>query len=141
MASRHALQRLARAQEAAGDVDREHARDARRAHFVDPHAEVDDAGVVDQHREAPEAPIHLAKHAHHLGLLRDIGGDRDAAGFARQRLGGVAIAHIVDGDLVAALGRKPRRRGADAPAAAGDEHDACHHRPRMKSLSRSAMES
>src|SRR6266404_4790343 len=120
MPRRHALQRLARAEEAAGDVDCDHALEARHAHLVHPRSAIDHPGVVHQHRKAPETLIDLREHAYDVRLHRDVASDRDAVDLARERLARAAIAHVVDADLVAALRCEPRGRGADAAARAGD---------------------
>ena len=52
---RHPLHRLARAQNAAGDVDRHHALDALGRHVLDPHAAfADNAPIVDERAERAE---------------------------------------------------------------------------------------
>src|SRR5438309_4045580 len=139
VARRHALHRLACAEEAARDVDGEHALEARHAHLIDARRAIDDPRVVREHREPAQAPIHLGEQAHDVGFHRDVGGDGEAADFARERLARAAIAHVIDAYLVAAPGGEPRRRGADAAAGARNEHHAAHQRPRRKSLSRSAI--
>src|SRR5438874_5387550 len=139
VARRHAFHRFACAEKAAGDVDGEHALEARHAHLIDARRAIDDAGVVDEHREAAQAPIHLGKKMHDIGFHRHVGGDGDAADFARERLARAAIANVIDAYLVAALGGEPRRRGADAAGGPRDEHHAGPQRPRRKRLSRSAI--
>ena len=51
---RHPLHRLARAEDAAGDVDRHHALDALGGHLVDPRRRPDDAGIVDERAQRSE---------------------------------------------------------------------------------------
>ena len=126
VALRHALHRLARAEEAAGYIDREHAVDALGRHFVEARREVDDAGVVHQHADAAEPLIHLLEHAQYIRFRRHVGGDRDATGLPRQLLGSRLVVHVIQRHLVSALGSEARRRRADAAAAAGDEHHARH---------------
>ena len=58
--------------------------------------------------------------------------------FLQEAFGRLCVLQIVDADRVAALGGEARSRGADAAAAAGDDHHLVHQRPRRKSLSRSA---
>src|SRR5688572_11450942 len=86
VARRHALDRLARAQEAAGDVDRQHALDALGRHAFHARAAIDDAGVVDQRADAAELLVHGPEHAHHVVLARDIALNRNALDRPRQLL-------------------------------------------------------
>src|SRR5258706_1198204 len=136
---RHALHRFARAEEAAGDVDREHALHALGRHLVDTRCQVDDAGVVYEHRDTPKLLVDLAEHAQHVALGCDVAWNRNGTRFPRQLLGGGLVMHVVQRHLVAALYREAYGRGADAAAATGDEHHTRHQRPLRNSLSRSAI--
>src|SRR6185503_15792436 len=135
---RHALHRLARAQEAASDVDREHALDALGGQVLDARAAVDDAGVVHQHVEVTQLVVDGLEQAHYVGFDRHVALDRDrvVTELLGQLVRRALIRPIVHAYAVAAFCRQPRGGGADAAAAAGDEHDGAH-RPRRNSLSRS----
>ncbi|GCC44513.1 hypothetical protein chiPu_0028508, partial [Chiloscyllium punctatum] len=129
---RHPLHRLARAQDAAGDVDRHHLLDALGRHLVDAHAALaDDAGIVDQRAERAEAVggleqrenIRLAADvAFHRDRLAVLGLDRGDDFVRRSLIGGIA-----DHDAVAARGGCERGGAADAAAAAGDDNDLVRH--------------
>jgi hypothetical protein len=73
----HAPHRLARAQQAADDVDVEHAAPARHAHARPPRGHVDHAGVVDQARQPAQLGVDVREHAQHLRLVGHVGLHRD----------------------------------------------------------------
>jgi hypothetical protein len=100
---RQAAHRLARAVEAAENVDCEHALQARRVHLVDAGRLVDHAGVVDQAGQPRQLAVDALEHGRHLGRIGHVGlhGQRLAAGGADacdQRVGCRGVARVVDGD-------------------------------------------
>ena len=128
---RHAPHRFLRGDERADGIDGD-MRCSRSRRDVDELASrADDAGVVEEGVEAPSsASTVLNSRAMSSGLptsawmasalrpsLRMSATTASAARF---------VAGVVDRDVIAALGRQPRRGGADAAAGAGDEHDFGH---------------
>jgi hypothetical protein len=140
MAPRHALHRLARAEEAARHVDREHALDALGRHLLDAHATVDDAGVVHQRGHAAEPVVHRIEEAYDIGFARHVGlhGNGVPSQLLDKPIGCGAVLFVADCDRVAALSREQRGCRPYAAAPAGDHHDR-RHLPRRKSLSRSLI--
>src|SRR5712664_1709538 len=125
MSRRHPLYRFARAQNAAGDVDRHHALNPLGGHFVDARRRPHDAGVVDERAERSECVGRLEQRED-VALVADIAFHRDrpaVTGFDRgdDAARGGLIAGIADADPKA-----PRRGGnrggaADTSASAGDD--------------------
>ena len=82
--------------------------------------------------DRPERARGLVEHPHDVGLLRHVALQRDgvAARFLH-RVGNVSrgfgVLNVIDRDIVAARRGKPRRRRADAAAAAGDEKNGSRH--------------
>ena len=125
----HALDRFARANEAAEDIDREHALQARDADFIDARLHIDDTGVVDQARQRAELGVDAREHRQHRGFVGNVGGNDDRAPAERtdlrgHGLGRVQIARAVDGHVPALPGAGDGRGSADAAAGAGDEDAA-----------------
>jgi hypothetical protein len=128
---RHAAHRLARAQEGAGEVRRQHALEALERHVLQARLALEDAGVVDQRRDRPERALRGVEHARDLPLGAHVGLQRERApaggrDFGDHRFGRRTIAQVVDAHRVAARGREPRGRRADAAARARDQHDSFH---------------
>src|SRR5688500_15986578 len=137
VALRHALHRLARAQEAAEHVDREHALDALGRHRLAARAAVHDPGVIHEHIHAAELLVDGFEQAHDVGFGGHVRLHRQAADLARELFGRVLFLAVIDADAIPAPGGEPRGGGADAASAA--RHDEHLHLPRMKRRSRSAM--
>jgi len=131
MPGRHPPHRFAGAQDAAGDVDRHDALDARRAHVLDAGGDVHHARVVDEPTEQPEAVSDLEQvddvgfHADVATHCLDLAARRldQADNLASRRL----VRRVTDADAIAALGDRKRGGTADAAAAAGDDGDAISH--------------
>ena len=125
---RHAADALSRADERAGHVCREDAAEPRRIHALDARLALQDAGVVHQPQEGPELRIDGLEQADDVGLAGDVGldGDRPAAQrphLGDHRLSSGLVRAEVHADVVAALRRQARGRGADSTTRTGDEHD------------------
>src|ERR1700674_1420215 len=125
MARRHPLHRLARAQDAAGDVDGHHALNALGRHLVDARRRTHDAGVVDQRAERAER-IGGPEQRQNIALIADIAFHRDRLAVLRLDGGDDAqrrgfIAGIADADPKAARRGGNRGGAADATATAGDD--------------------
>ncbi len=127
MPRRHPLHGFAGTQNAAGDVDRHHALDARCRHLVYPRGAPDDAGIVDQPAKRSE-PVGRLEQRQDIALFADIAFHRD--GLAVVRLDGGH--HLARGGLIAGVAdtnpESACRGGdcggaADAAAAAGDDHN------------------
>jgi hypothetical protein len=87
------------------------------------------ARIVDEQVNAPERGARGVGQCAALGVVGDVGLDRDrsVSDLRRQRLGGVAAGGIVDNASHAARGQRPHHRRADSGAAAGDDrHHALH---------------
>ena len=126
MPGRHALHRLARAEEGADDIDAHHALDPLDAHLVDTRLDVDDAGIVDESVEAAEGPVHRLEHRHDIGFAADIALDREgltAGGFelGDERISRSLIGDIVDRHAIAGRTCLSADGGTNAAAAAGDQ--------------------
>ena len=83
-------------------------------------------GVVDQHVDAPERLFHPRQRAFERRLVGDVGAERQRlpaglADRARRLLGRGAVA-IEDREARPFTGQPQRRRAADAPPGAGDQH-------------------
>ena len=80
------------------------------------------ADRVDDDVEAPELGNDLGNHSLGVGLVRDVGRERDAFGAARADLLGRGFhplsGLIDDGDARARTGKRPCKRRSDGPAAA-----------------------
>ena len=92
------------AQESPEDVDAEHFQGSIRIDFVDPADRSVDAGVVDQPGNRAEFGPDLFEHAFDLGLVPDVGLDRDGgspvvADFRYDRFGLIGGHRIIDADL------------------------------------------
>ena len=129
----HAAHRGAAAQEHAQGVDLQRTFDTLGGHLVEPHLEVERAGVVDQHREGSELGVDGGEHSLHVVLGRDVGPNRRRTGavgpyLLGNRLGGAGVLPIADRHVVSAFGREHRARCADPPARAGNEHHFAHVR-------------
>jgi hypothetical protein len=88
-----------------------------------------DAGVVDEDVDAPEALFDLGKHALDIGGERDVGAHGQCvAAFAfdrrHHRPGLGFVAGVVDGDRETVARQAAGKGGADAARCAGDECDA-----------------
>ena len=107
MARAHAQHRFAGADDRADHVDVEHALQAGNAHRVDPGADVDHAGAVDQPREPPQLGVDLLEHGQHLLLAGNVGLDRHSSApgsddlphhiVCGRRIGGVVDRHLPAG--------------------------------------------
>ena len=87
-------------------------------------AAIDDAGVVDQSVQPAELPIDFVEHARDVGLRRDVRLHCDAVDSPCQGDSAACLVpQVVHANGVAALGGEQRGGGADAAAAAGDQHD------------------
>ena len=91
----------------------------------------EDAGIVEERVKGAELRIDGLEQAHDLFGLAHVGldGERFAAFLADvgdDAVSGGFVTRIVDRDVIAAPGRQPGRRCADAAAGAGDEHDFSH---------------
>jgi hypothetical protein len=127
-----ALDRLARAEEGAPEVDADHLVEVRGRELVRRLRDLD-AGVVDQDVEAAELVERVLEHAHDVVFLGDIALDEDVAdavlAHARDTgvnlllgvLGLLGLTQIVDGDVCAVLGEADGDRLADTRCPAGDE--------------------
>ena len=127
MPGRHPLHRLARAQDAAGDVDRHHALDALGAHLVDPRTPLLPT-MPALLTSAPSVPnLSAASNSvEDIALLGDVAFHRDrlaVAGFddGDHAAGGGLVAGIADADPEAAASRRNGGGAADAAASAGDD--------------------
>jgi hypothetical protein len=117
--------RGARAQELAGEIDREHLVPLRQGQLVE-RCVLLQAGVVDQDVDGAELLDHGAEHGAHLRLIRNVGAQGEGAhplgadllGEA-QRL--VFVGDVVDDDIRPRLPERERDRPADAGASAGHE--------------------
>src|SRR6185437_4500991 len=125
MPDRHPLHRLARAKNAAGNVDRQHAPDAFGRHLIDPHAApADNAAVVDQRAERAQF-VRGLEEFQDIALLADIAfrGDRLAVlrlDRGHDLVGCSLVAGVTHDDTEAARGGRKCGGAADAAAAAGD---------------------
>ena len=87
-----------------------------------------DAGIVDEMRQASELLVDARKDALDVGFERHVALENLAwraagAAFARDALGRLLVALIVERDRVAVLRGEAAHRGADAARAAGDEQE------------------
>jgi hypothetical protein len=97
-------------------------------------ATLEDARVVGERGDAAELRVDRCEQPRDVCFHRDVGlhGDRGAAAAGDRgddRVGGRALAAVVDAHRVAALAGEPRGGGTDAAAAAGDNQNARHRGP------------
>ena len=129
MARRHALHRLARAEERAGDVGGEHALEARGLHVVEAGLALEDAGVVHEDGHGAELATRRVEYPDHVGFPGHVALDRDGAAagvldLLHDGFGGLRAAQVVHAHRVTLSRRKPCGRGADAARAPGHDHHA-----------------
>ena len=87
-----------------------------------------DRGIVDEDVDPAELGQRLARQGFDLGLVADIGENRDGldpeiAGLARDGLGLLLVGAGVDDDMRALPGQLQHRRTADIAARSGDQRD------------------
>ena len=102
-------------------------------HLVDSRLALENAGVVDQRREAAEGGVDPLEHLHDVGFDADVTRECERLpALARDRVddafGRRAVGLVGDAHGVAARGGKACGRGADASAAAGHENNLVHDR-------------
>src|SRR6185503_6873545 len=132
MPGRHPLHGLACAENAAGDIDRQHFLDALGRHLVDAHtALADDAGIVDEGAERSELVGRLEQ-PENIALLADVALHRDRLAVLRLDVGDDFLCRglirgIAHDDPIAARSGSERSSAADAAAATGYDYNPIRH--------------
>ena len=137
MLMRHALDRLAAAEEIAGHVGRQHAVNALGAQALHRTLGKEDPGVVDQRRQRLAHAVNRLKHRHHLRFIADVRPQR--RGFAARRQngihhlgGGVNVVMVIDRHGIPFLRQQQRRRPAYSAARAAYQIDSHTFPPKNK---------
>ncbi len=102
-----------------------------RAHRLDAHLCLEDAGVVDEAVQPSEHPVRGLEQPDHVGLDRDVAGHGHGLPTGRLNIGndtvgGFLVLPVVDADRVAGAGSQPCRGCADAAAGPGDDENLAH---------------
>jgi hypothetical protein len=123
---------FARADQCTEQVDVDDVADGVGARHIEPRILAADAGRVHEMGDRPERARGLVEHPHDVGLFRHVALNRDAGAagllYGTEDFGcGVGAVEVIDRDIVATRRGKPRRRRADAAAAAGDEKNGSRH--------------
>src|SRR5262245_17193025 len=90
------------------------------------HGVARDAGIVDQDLDRADLVLDIDDPLLASEVIADVPFERRDLGFLAEGLGGVVIAGVIGGDVVACILQRPADGGADAARSSRDESYPCH---------------